>query len=132
MRILLLMMALVLTFSASAEAGWLDDKLKQAAEMKAGASPGVTVYYPREARIPRPAWTGLLGPDTGKQIADSPARKKLETMLDFGCGCGRILRWWASLKDSCEIWGCDYNADLIAWCQRRLSYFAQFKVTNHG
>ena len=35
-RILLLMMALVLTFSASADAGWLDDKLKQAAESVGG------------------------------------------------------------------------------------------------
>ncbi len=49
-------------------------------------------------------------------------------MLDFGCGCGRILRWWASLKGSCEMWGCDYNAELIAWCQKHLSDFARFKV----
>ncbi len=56
------------------------------------------------------------------------APEKLETMLDFGCGCGRILRWWVGLKDSCEIWGCDYNAELVAWCQKRLGFFAQFKV----
>lgn len=50
------------------------------------------------------------------------------SILDFGCGCGRILRWWAALRDHAEIWGCDYNEDLILWCQKNLSDIAQFMV----
>ena len=53
------------------------------------------------------------------------------SMLDFGCGCGRILRWWAALHDQCEIWGSDYNPDLIDWCQKNLSSIAKFEV-NHS
>jgi SAM-dependent methyltransferase len=53
---------------------------------------------------------------------------ELKRILDFGCGCGRILRWWASIKDTCEIWGCDYNPALIAWCRKALSDVAQFAV----
>jgi ubiquinone/menaquinone biosynthesis C-methylase UbiE len=69
------------------------------------------------------AITGLLRRN-GAQV-DS-----LESILDFGCGCGRILRWWAAIREQTEIWGCDYNADLIAWCQRKLSTIAQFKVND--
>jgi SAM-dependent methyltransferase len=50
------------------------------------------------------------------------------SMLDFGCGCGRISRWWAALRDQCEIWGCDYNPALVAWCQQELSGIAQYRV----
>lgn len=49
-------------------------------------------------------------------------------ILDFGCGCGRITRWWAALGSICEIWGSDYNPDLVEWCVRNLSSFAQFRV----
>jgi SAM-dependent methyltransferase len=52
------------------------------------------------------------------------------TMLDFGCGCGRILRNWGGLRGQCEIWGCDYNPKLVAWCQNSLSSIARFKVNN--
>jgi SAM-dependent methyltransferase len=52
----------------------------------------------------------------------------VKTMLDFGCGCGRILRWLKTLKDSCEMWGCDYNPELIDWCRKRLGHLARFKV----
>ncbi len=54
----------------------------------------------------------------------------LGSILDFGCGCGRILRWWAALRDRSEIWGCDYNPVLIEWCQKNLSTIAKFKVND--
>ena len=54
--------------------------------------------------------------------------ESFRSILDFGCGCGRIIRWWAALRHQCEIWGTDYNPDLIAWCQKELSSMAQFQV----
>src|SRR5262245_32192003 len=30
------------------------------------------------------------------------------TMLDFGCGCGRVLRWLGGLRDV-ELHGCDID-----------------------
>lgn len=47
-------------------------------------------------------------------------------VLDFGCGCGRIMRYWRSLRDV-ELWGMDYNPHLIDWCRCNLR-FACFQV----
>jgi len=42
-------------------------------------------------------------------------------MLDFGCGCGRVLRHWAGL-DGPTIFGSDYNEGLVAWCATNLPF----------
>lgn len=49
-------------------------------------------------------------------------------ILDFGCGCGRIVRWLAALKGHCQIWGSDYNPRLVEWCRTHLADIAQFTV----
>ena len=46
-------------------------------------------------------------------------------MLDFGCGCGRVVRHWTNVPT--RVHGCDYNAQLVDWCRRRLP-FAQFET----
>jgi SAM-dependent methyltransferase len=43
------------------------------------------------------------------------------SLLDFGCGCGRVLRQWASLPAT-EVHGTDYNPKLIAWCRENLRF----------
>lgn len=50
------------------------------------------------------------------------------SILDFGCGCGRILRWWSALATRAELWGSDIDPRLVRWCQRRLGSFARFTV----
>jgi SAM-dependent methyltransferase len=49
-------------------------------------------------------------------------------MLDFGSGCGRVIRYW---KDLChvKVFGSDYNPELVGWCQTNLQ-FAKFN--NNG
>jgi SAM-dependent methyltransferase len=42
-------------------------------------------------------------------------------VLDFGCGCGRIARHWSGLAGP-ELHGCDYNPDVVAWCERNLPF----------
>ncbi len=42
-------------------------------------------------------------------------------MLDFGCGCGRVLRHWADLGDVRTV-GTDYNPELVAWCNANLPF----------
>jgi len=42
-----------------------------------------------------------------------------ESILDFGCGCGRVLRHWQNLT-STKIYGTDYNPRLVAWCSEHL------------
>jgi SAM-dependent methyltransferase len=51
---------------------------------------------------------------------------ELGAILDFGCGCGRVLRNWHSLPHS-RANGTDYNAKLIAWSRVNLP-FAQFQI----
>jgi SAM-dependent methyltransferase len=45
-------------------------------------------------------------------------------VLDFGCGTGRVVRQWATLKGP-DVFGCDYNARSVAWNKQNLK-FASF------
>lgn len=45
----------------------------------------------------------------------------LERILDFGCGCGRVARHWASVEGP-EIHGCDQNPELVEWCDGNLPF----------
>lgn len=49
-----------------------------------------------------------------------------EAILDFGCGCGRVIRNWNALNGH-KFYGVDYNPRLINWCQKSLN-FAEFKL----
>lgn len=46
-------------------------------------------------------------------------------ILDFGCGCGRVIRYWSDLKGP-AIYGSDYNPVLIDWCRKNF-LFARFE-----
>jgi 2-polyprenyl-3-methyl-5-hydroxy-6-metoxy-1,4-benzoquinol methylase len=54
--------------------------------------------------------------------------QSLGAILDFGCGCGRVLRRWQHMK-AVEIHGTDYNRTLVRWCSRNLPFA---RVTNNG
>lgn len=61
---------------------------------------------------------------SGRLVADA-MRRHLEsagvdpgafrTALDFGCGCGRLLRHVRTLTPA-RLHGCDYNPSLAGWC----------------
>ena len=53
---------------------------------------------------------------------------ELGDVLDFGCGCGRILRHWER-SDDLRLHGTDYNPHLVAWCRRNYG-FADFRVND--
>lgn len=52
----------------------------------------------------------------------------MDAILDFGCGCGRMLRWWSDLPDG-VVHGCDYNAELTRWCESNLA-LGRYRNTN--
>lgn len=41
-------------------------------------------------------------------------------VLDFGCGCGRTLRWFLRDFPRVEFHGVDVDEEAIAWCRRSL------------
>ena len=51
---------------------------------------------------------------------------RLDSILDFGCGCGRVVRHWAGLN-GVAVSGSDYNPGLVRWCRQNLP-FARFEV----
>jgi SAM-dependent methyltransferase len=50
-----------------------------------------------------------------------------ERVLDFGCGCGRTLRWFEPYRETCRFHGTDVDAEAIAWCAAEIP-FARFQV----
>jgi SAM-dependent methyltransferase len=49
-------------------------------------------------------------------------------VLDFGCGAGRLTRWWAADAKQRPVWGVDINAPAIDWARAHLSPPLDFAV----
>ena len=66
-------------------------------------------------RVGRQMFTGIRSgvEAMGREV------EELGAVLDFGCGCARVARHWASVPGP-ELHGCDYNAELVDWCARNL------------
>jgi SAM-dependent methyltransferase len=47
-------------------------------------------------------------------------------ILDFGCGCGRVLWSFQHCAHDGEVWGCDVDAEAIVWNRAHLGHIAQF------
>jgi len=52
-----------------------------------------------------------------------------ERILEFGCGCGRIMRWMEDLGSTCTLVGTDIDARAIEWASENLP-FARFDVND--
>jgi SAM-dependent methyltransferase len=71
--------------------------------------------------------SGKLGAESITNILarNGSGLDNFEAVLDFGCGCGRVLRYWKHLRET-RLYGADYNPELIKWCEQNLR-FAQFE-----
>jgi ubiquinone/menaquinone biosynthesis C-methylase UbiE len=67
--------------------------------------------------------SGQIDVDNMKKILDASGFRfhAGSRMLDFGCGSGRMMRWFDDIADRSEIWGVDISARHILWCQQHLS-----------
>ncbi len=45
----------------------------------------------------------------------------VQRVLDFGCGCGRTLRWLMERYPKTQFYGADVDGDAIGWCSGSLS-----------
>jgi SAM-dependent methyltransferase len=67
--------------------------------------------------------TGRVGVDSLRELFGEAGMDldRCDAVLDFGCGCGRIARWWPS--DATTEWhGTDINPRLLAWCAQSLPH----------
>jgi len=69
----------------------------------------------REAREEEFARRGL---DAFRDVASVSPESPI-TVLDFGCGSGRILRWWAHERPADTIVGCDIHEASIDWMRTK-------------
>jgi len=44
------------------------------------------------------------------------------SILDFGCGCGRMLLWMKGLGRKRSLHGTDIDAEAVGWCREHLPY----------
>jgi SAM-dependent methyltransferase len=56
--------------------------------------------------------------------------EQLEAMLDFGCGCGRVVRNWRALPAT-TVHGSDRDERAVAWSREHLR-FARFETNSLG
>ncbi len=52
-----------------------------------------------------------------------------DNILDFGCGCGRMLIWLDKKQLHSKLYGTDIDREVISWCNENLK-FASFHVND--
>lgn len=66
--------------------------------------------------------------DIGEGLARvGKERASFRQVYDFGCSCGRVLRWFASQPEPAALHGSDVDHEAIGWCRRHMP-FASFRV----
>jgi len=60
----------------------------------------------------------LIGDVLGE---DGASIDEMDALLDWGCGCGRVLRHWSDLPRT-HVLGCDINPKMVDWCNEHLPF----------
>lgn len=61
--------------------------------------------------------------------AELPFGAPGQTVVDFGCGCARVLRHLVPARTRARFHGVDVDAQAIDWCREHLADRAEFTVT---
>jgi len=100
-----------------------------------------------QAGVPRPAGTAVPSSELIERVAGNPSVDwffasgrqsfvEIQTMLgligtsleehrrllDFGCGCGRILLWLEEVGRATELYGTDIDEEAIAWVDQHVDF----------
>jgi len=74
----------------------------------------------RVAGTADPDWFLRSGRAAYDAIAAHVPLDEVESVLDFGCGCGRVLRYWDGHAGL--VAGSDRDAGAVDWCRSNLSF----------
>jgi SAM-dependent methyltransferase len=74
--------------------------------------------------LPDFLWTGLADMERFMALYYNAASiapgKHRSSILDFGCGCGRMVRFLSAYAADCSIHACDLNPEHVRWCHANL------------
>jgi SAM-dependent methyltransferase len=73
------------------------------------------------------AWFYWTGRESVRELERTVAHARrtldsFESILDFGCGCGRTLLWMQQLGRKRALHGTDVDAEAIDWCRDHVPY----------
>jgi SAM-dependent methyltransferase len=76
------------------------------------------------------------GPQVAQKIlevveAEKANPRAIEKVLDFGCGCGRVLRHMSALWPQAQLCGADVDEGLLSWNRENLSRLANWTKIEH-
>jgi SAM-dependent methyltransferase len=54
-----------------------------------------------------------------------------ENVLDFGCGCGRVVRAFHQMSPQAKLFGTDIDGESMDWLNRNYRRFGQFSQNGH-
>ncbi|HEU4770411.1 MAG TPA: class I SAM-dependent methyltransferase [Pyrinomonadaceae bacterium] len=109
--------------------GYYAARVKNRLEGEPPIPPGDLIYLIGGHRNPQQfLQTGRLANDAIRRLLKKHDLKieQFGAILDFGCGVGRIMRHWRTIKGP-ALHGTDYNPDLVNWCTTNLK-FSEFRV----
>ena len=124
---------------------WLQSLRHKAARLRARVAGRIRVAYDENGvRVPPPHllflvsgrhdvdWFLCSGKLGARSLRDILLENGVDiagfaSILDFGCGVGRVLRHLPTLTGA-RLFGCDYNRKLIVWCRANLP-FAAFSIS---
>lgn len=105
-----------------------------------GNTPGDIEYPPPKLRFRVHGSLGRSGfLDIGENVAKDILQLLKKTgyemysfnrILDFGCGCARVLRNFRNHPQGCEFYGTDIDSELIAWCKTQPG-LGEFDINPH-
>lgn len=98
---------------------WLDNR-----DPQRDAVPPARLRYRVHGTLDRESFD-RLGRTIAKNIQDvlATADRNLDSfgrVLDFGCGCGRVLRYLRQASPSCIYHGTDIDPELVNWCEKNI------------
>lgn len=85
----------------------------------------------RENGYEDPSIHMLLGLQSYREFWTAASRHadpaSLKSMLDWGCGCGRVVGFFSKFSGIPQVHGCDIDAEAVEWCSGNLKP-AEFSV----